>query len=240
MASLPANGVLVQWGTIALIPTPTAGEPIKVDRQPGRILYQRQVQCIGLRTDEEIQVFISSPASANWLQLIACLNGPGLRAEESSVRQMVASTRIYERSSDAETYGTASRISKNTRFWWLRRATNLTSEQRRGLAEYRWRYRTMARAYQLKLEFDEFWEQPADDAEAYLHDWCMRVYRSRLPLEPLKTFADTVVDNWERLLHWFESRIGNGILEAINSLVQAAKRRARGYRNTRHYIAMIS
>lgn len=31
----------------------------------------------------------------------------------------------------------------------------------------------------------------------------------------------------------------NGILEAINSLVQAAKRRARGYRSDRHYIAMI-
>ncbi|TMC01046.1 MAG: transposase, partial [Chloroflexi bacterium] len=34
-------------------------------------------------------------------------------------------------------------------------------------------------------------------------------------------------------------RIGNGILEAINSLVQAAKRRARGYRSKRNYIAMI-
>ena len=31
----------------------------------------------------------------------------------------------------------------------------------------------------------------------------------------------------------------NGVLEAINSLVQAAKRRARGYRTDKHYIAMI-
>ncbi|TMC01188.1 MAG: transposase, partial [Chloroflexi bacterium] len=56
---------------------------------------------------------------------------------------------------------------------------------------------------------------------------------------PVKVFADTLVKNWDRVLHWFESRIGNGILEAINSLVQAAKRRARGYRSKRNYIAMI-
>jgi transposase len=31
----------------------------------------------------------------------------------------------------------------------------------------------------------------------------------------------------------------NAVIEAINSLVQAAKRRARGYRSTRNYIAMI-
>jgi transposase len=31
------------------------------------------------------------------------------------------------------------------------------------------------------------------------------------------------------VLHWFQTRITNGVLEAINSLVQAAKRRARGY-----------
>ena len=34
-------------------------------------------------------------------------------------------------------------------------------------------------------------------------------------------------------------RITNGLLEGLNSLVQAAKRRARGYRSTRNYIAMI-
>ena len=35
------------------------------------------------------------------------------------------------------------------------------------------------------------------------------------------------------------SRISNGLLEGLNSLIQAAKRRARGYRTNRNYIAMI-
>lgn len=41
------------------------------------------------------------------------------------------------------------------------------------------------------------------------------------------------------MLRWFRTRITNGVLEAINSLVQAAKRRARGYRAGKQYIAMI-
>jgi hypothetical protein len=35
------------------------------------------------------------------------------------------------------------------------------------------------------------------------------------------------------ILAWFDSRIANGLIEGINSLVQAAKAKARGYRSTR-------
>jgi ubiquinone/menaquinone biosynthesis C-methylase UbiE len=41
------------------------------------------------------------------------------------------------------------------------------------------------------------------------------------------------------ITRWWHSRISNGLLEGLHSLVQAAKRRARGYRSTRNYIAMI-
>ena len=40
---------------------------------------------------------------------------------------------------------------------------------------------------------------------------------------------DTIDGHWDDVLRWFQTRITNGVLEAINSLVQAAKRRARGY-----------
>jgi len=48
-----------------------------------------------------------------------------------------------------------------------------------------------------------------------------------------------VEEYWLGIIRWFASRITNGLLEGLNSLVQAAKRRARGYRSTRNYIAMI-
>ena len=39
----------------------------------------------------------------------------------------------------------------------------------------------------------------------------------------------TVKRHWNGILRWFQSKIANGIMEAINSLVQAAKAKARGY-----------
>lgn len=41
------------------------------------------------------------------------------------------------------------------------------------------------------------------------------------------------------ILHWFETQMTNGLIEAINGLMQAAKRKARGYRTTRNLITMI-
>ncbi len=60
-------------------------------------------------------------------------------------------------------------------------------------------------------------------AEPYLADWFQRVYHGSGQLEPLKCFADRIVDNWDRVLYWFDTRISNGILEAINGLVQASQ-----------------
>ncbi len=58
-------------------------------------------------------------------------------------------------------------------------------------------------------------------------------------MEPIKEAAYTIKRHWDGVLQWFKSRINNGILEGINSLVQAAKARARGYRTTKNFIAMI-
>jgi transposase len=51
--------------------------------------------------------------------------------------------------------------------------------------------------------------------------------------------ARTMKRHWQGVLRWFTSQINNGILEGINSLVQAAKARARGYRSSRNLITMI-
>jgi transposase len=51
--------------------------------------------------------------------------------------------------------------------------------------------------------------------------------------------ARTVKRHWDGVLQWFDSRISNGILEGLNSLVQAAKAKARGYRSTRNLVTII-
>jgi hypothetical protein len=46
-------------------------------------------------------------------------------------------------------------------------------------------------------------------------------------------------DNWLWVLRWHHSRVSEGRLEGLNSLIQAAKSRARGYCTNRNDIAMI-
>jgi len=92
------------------------------------------------------------------------------------------------------------------------------------------------RAYRLKLAFDGFWHEPPERAEAYLEAWCRWAERSRLA--PILEFAKLVRGHWRGILRWATSRVSNGILEATASLIQAAKRRARGYRTTQNLIAM--
>ena len=45
--------------------------------------------------------------------------------------------------------------------------------------------------------------------------------------------------HWHGILRWFDSKIASGLIEGINSLVQAAKAKARGYRSTRNLKAIV-
>lgn len=78
--------------------------------------------------------------------------------------------------------------------------------------------------------------QPREQAEAYLCTWYGWAIRSQLT--PIKEFARSIEEHWDGVLRWFTSKVSNGILEAIGSLVQAAKRKARDYRTTENFIAI--
>jgi transposase len=51
--------------------------------------------------------------------------------------------------------------------------------------------------------------------------------------------AKTIKRHQEGILQWFLTKVSNGLLEGINSLVQAAKNKARGYRTINNFIAMV-
>jgi transposase len=93
-----------------------------------------------------------------------------------------------------------------------------------------------ARAYHMRLAFQEFWQTPSSQARSFLKQWYFWATHSRL--KPMIEFARTVRRHEEGILRWAESRVSNGVLEGLNSLIQAAKAKARGYRSTRNLIAM--
>lgn len=129
---------------------------------------------------------------------------------------------------------------KRSRYAWLKNDANLTAKQREQLT---WLTRPSmqlktARAARWRDDFNGFYEQstPAE-AEAYLRRWCYGAKRSRL--EPVKEFVRTVEAHWEGIVAWQRSRLSNGLLEGTNSLIQAAKRRARGYRSKPKMITIV-
>ena len=45
--------------------------------------------------------------------------------------------------------------------------------------------------------------------------------------------------HWNGIMNYIRSRISNGVLESINSIVQSLKTSARGYRNIENFMTMI-
>lgn len=126
-----------------------------------------------------------------------------------------------------------------SRWVWLKNENHWTSKQRQmfeALSLPMLNLKT-ARAHRIKLALQEFWTLPAGLAEPFLKRWYFWATRSRL--ESVIKAARTVKRHWNGILRYFVSRITNGVLEGINSLIQAAKARARGYRSTRNLITMV-
>jgi transposase len=126
---------------------------------------------------------------------------------------------------------------KRSRYLWLRNEPSLAAESRRQLEALTKLHLKTARAYQLRLAFQEIYQQPTWEWGAlFLDRWYRWAIRSRL--EPMKDAARTVKRHRDGILASFESRIANGLIEGINSLVQAAKAKARGYRSIRNLVAI--
>jgi transposase len=126
---------------------------------------------------------------------------------------------------------------KYSRYLWLMNERHLSIEQGLSLEALCRMHLKTARAYRIRLAFQEIYNCPSRDwAELVLNSWYSWAIRSRL--DPIKKVARTVKQHRDGILRWFDSKIANGLIEGINSLVQAAKAKARGYRSLRNLIAI--
>lgn len=130
-------------------------------------------------------------------------------------------------------------VLKNSRYLWLYNPNNLNENQSGKLSGLSSMHLKTARAYRIKLALQDLYSNAPDKMTAMLllKDWHSWASRSRLT--PITEFARTVKNNWAGILNYFDSKLTNGILEGMNSIVQSARNRARGYRNINNFIAMI-
>lgn len=127
-------------------------------------------------------------------------------------------------------------ILKGNRYIFLKNEKNLTQKQaqiRKELSISRLNLKSI-RALHIRENFQEIYKAPTEDEfENLLNKWYFWATHSRL--EPIKEAAYTIKNHWDGVLHWKKSRINNGLLEGLNSLIQAAKAKARGFRNIRYF-----
>lgn len=117
-------------------------------------------------------------------------------------------------------------------------SAKLTAEQSVNLAEMSKRYPKTGRAYRIVAGLDDFYaSRSIEEAEAGfkgLYSW-MR----RCRLEPMKRAAETLMRHKSKIIAYFKNRLTNAICEGLNSIVQAAKRKARGYHTFEGFSSMI-
>lgn len=113
-----------------------------------------------------------------------------------------------------------------------------TPQQREAVTLLSKKYPKTGRAFRMVQGLDEMYacNKPEDAQKVFkrLVSWL-----SKSRLEPMKKVAKTLKQNKSAILAYFFARVTNAVAEGINSLIQSAKRRARGFRVLESYKCMI-
>lgn len=130
---------------------------------------------------------------------------------------------------------------RGRKYIFLKNRHNLTEAQYKSLSAIeampRLNLKTV-KAYHIRENFQEIYkENTREGFEMALKRWYFWATHSRII--PIKDAAKTIKRHWSGVLRWYQSKINNGLLEGINSLVQAAKAKARGYRTFKNLKTII-
>lgn len=129
-------------------------------------------------------------------------------------------------------------ILKKSRYLFLKNPENLSPEEEQRLdAIIASQNLKSTEAYLHKLNLQNvYFAESRIEAENLLTQWHRKAAASSIQL--VRNMAETVKAHWDGILSHFESSLTSGFLEGINSLIQSAKTRARGYRNPDNLIAI--
>jgi transposase len=135
---------------------------------------------------------------------------------------------------------TTNKLLKGTRYIWLKNYNNLTVKQKETLESLTMSNMNMKtmKAYNIRQSFQEIYQATTqEEFVTYLNKWYYWATHSKLA--PIIKVAKTVKRHWEGILKWYESKINNGILEGLNSVIQATKSKARGYKTFKNYKIIV-
>ena len=138
-------------------------------------------------------------------------------------------------------------ILKGTRYLFLKNEQNLSEKQQQKKAELELADLNLKsfEAMRMRETFQQIYQaKTVIDFEQLLNKWDNWVSQCNLPAmvetsKPLKTIGKALSNRHctMGIVQWKLSSINNSILEGLNSIIQAAKRKARGY-GKKHFKTM--
>lgn len=129
---------------------------------------------------------------------------------------------------------------RSTRYIFLKNRQNHTIRQKETIDQLSLRALNLktVKAYHMKEAFQQIYNETNPESFLkLLNKWYFWATHSRL--EPMKQAAYTIKRHWYGIINWVYFKIDNGILEGFNSIFQAAKAKARGYKSTKTIITII-
>jgi len=120
-----------------------------------------------------------------------------------------------------------------SRYVFLKNQVNYTVKQKDKYDEIRMsklKIKTF-KALQIRESFQEIYlSEGKENFAKLLRKWYFWATHCRIP--QIIDVAKTIKSHWTGIVNWATSKINNGILEGFNSIFQAAKAKARGYKRT--------
>ena len=127
---------------------------------------------------------------------------------------------------------------KKTKYLWLKNEWDLNEIETKMLKDFMQECNTdTVKAYSLKAGFDQLSSIQPRAVVALLEVWIEKAKQSYL--EQIKTFINTIKNNYNGVVNSMKTGLSNAVAEGINSIVQLTKSRARGFININNFINMI-
>jgi transposase len=159
-----------------------------------------------------------------------------ITSDRFHVMQLVAKAQDKVRQREYTT--SKSRNFKNMRFALLSNPDRQTDKQKEIIRQLKEENSDAVKAYEIRLILKDIYDLDTEKtARDSINAWIEIVQESGIP-EMIKAAA-TIREYIEEILQYFTSKITNGIVEGINTIIQLIKRRAKGYKNINNFITMI-
>lgn len=131
-------------------------------------------------------------------------------------------------------------ILKKSKFLYLKNRENLKEEQQEELDKLmEEEYLETSIVYRYKLQFQEIYNSmiSKEEAKERIKYWMQEANNTKI--KELRKLAKSIGMKIENILNYFENRLTNATLEGINSIIQLAKSRARGFKNIENFKTII-